>query len=157
MGRDGCGGEYWLLDSTNGSATGNAALGQKSNDTRYKWLDVQLSTLDSFVPSLNLTRLDFMKVDIEGHEDMFFRGAAGVFKRFRPVVLVEINNCYYEQRGVNPTAVFQEWMRQIDYCPALKIAGKWTLGRLEDRVKSIDDVFALPRERAAEILARLQS
>jgi FkbM family methyltransferase len=41
------------------------------------------------IDSLNLTRLDFMKVDVEGHEVAAMRGALATVERFRPAMIVE--------------------------------------------------------------------
>jgi hypothetical protein len=46
---------------------------------------VELRTLDSF----GLTRLDFLKVDVEGMELQVLRGAADTLRRTRPILYVE--------------------------------------------------------------------
>lgn len=50
---------------------------------------IHLKTLDSYVDHNHLSRLDVMKVDIDGHEPNFIRGAQATLKRFRPVILME--------------------------------------------------------------------
>lgn len=45
---------------------------------------VRVVTLDAFVESAGLDRVDFIKVDIEGAEELAIRGATGVIERFRP-------------------------------------------------------------------------
>ncbi len=47
--------------------------------------DYKVITLDS----LNLTRLDFIKIDVEGHELDVFKGAAETIKRCSPVIWSE--------------------------------------------------------------------
>ena len=37
----------------------------------------------------NLTRVDLIKIDVEGLEGSVFRGAASVIKKFRPVIIFE--------------------------------------------------------------------
>ena len=49
--------------------------------------DVQLMALDS----LALTRLDLLKADVEGCEYDLLLGAARTIERFRPVLVVEVN------------------------------------------------------------------
>jgi FkbM family methyltransferase len=52
---------------------------------------VPATTLDTFSRDAGLERLDFVKVDVEGHEEAVLRGASDVLARFRPVLLVEID------------------------------------------------------------------
>ena len=64
-----------------GSQRTTAAEGDGFNTVRL----VALDTLD-------LQRVDFMKVDIEGMEEKALRGAAETIKRCRPVLYVENNH-----------------------------------------------------------------
>jgi FkbM family methyltransferase len=41
------------------------------------------------IDSLNLNRLDFIKMDVEGHELQAVRGALETIKRFRPAMIIE--------------------------------------------------------------------
>ena len=45
---------------------------------------VEVTTIDQFVEQEGLERLDFIKMDIEGAEELALRGAARVINRFRP-------------------------------------------------------------------------
>ena len=49
--------------------------------------DIPMTTLDSF----NLSRLDFLKVDVEGCEVRVLRGGAKSIEKFRPMMLIELN------------------------------------------------------------------
>lgn len=48
--------------------------------------------LDSFIVENNISRLDFIKVDIQGAEIEFLKGARESIKKLRPKMMVEINN-----------------------------------------------------------------
>jgi FkbM family methyltransferase len=50
--------------------------------------EVEMITIDS----LNLPRVNFMKIDVEGHELEVLRGAEQVLCRFRPYLLVEVTS-----------------------------------------------------------------
>lgn len=50
-----------------------------------------LTTLDQVVEEEKLTRVDFIKVDIEGSESDFLAGAQHTLKRLRPSMMVEIH------------------------------------------------------------------
>ena len=52
--------------------------------------EFECMTLDEFCKSNDITRLDFIKVDIDGHEPAFLRGAIGALTRFKPTMVIEI-------------------------------------------------------------------
>jgi hypothetical protein len=56
-------------------------------------------TFDSFVIKEKLSRLEFMKVDIDGHEMRFFRGAKKALTILRPVILVECMQLALQKAG----------------------------------------------------------
>jgi FkbM family methyltransferase len=62
---------------------------------------VPCDTLDAWVSGHELTRLDVLKVDIEGSEPLMFRGALETIERFRPAILGEFNNWWAEQHGLS--------------------------------------------------------
>jgi FkbM family methyltransferase len=51
--------------------------------------EIQLKTLDSYVKKHKIDRVDFIKVDIDGHEPKFIAGATKMLKRFQPAILIE--------------------------------------------------------------------
>lgn len=50
---------------------------------------VRVETIDGLVEGLELDRLDFVKLDVEGSEVDALEGARAVLARFRPIVLLE--------------------------------------------------------------------
>ena len=53
---------------------------------------VRTVSLDSYAESHDLGTVSLVKVDIEGHEEPALRGAAGLFARSRPALIVEVND-----------------------------------------------------------------
>ncbi len=56
--------------------------------TQFIEKDVQLKPLDDF----GITGVDFLKIDVEGHEIEVLKGAAATIEQSRPVVLIEVKN-----------------------------------------------------------------
>jgi FkbM family methyltransferase len=52
---------------------------------------VPVQSIDDFVASRRLDRLDFIKIDAEGCEVAIFQGAVATMKRFAPTVTCELN------------------------------------------------------------------
>lgn len=62
--------------------------------------------LDDVVP-----RADFIKMDVEGAEELALRGAAGLLERCRPVVMFEVNHEAARRLGRAPTERGGSWRR----------------------------------------------
>jgi FkbM family methyltransferase len=63
------------------------------------FFEVPALSLDEFVSRNNLKRLDFVKVDIQGGEVDFFKGAQQAIDRMRPILLVEVMSDVYDDIG----------------------------------------------------------
>jgi FkbM family methyltransferase len=57
-------------------------------------------SLDDFAAQRGLHRVDFIKIDTDGHELEVLRGARGLLARHRPVVVFEIAGYVMEERGI---------------------------------------------------------
>lgn len=60
---------------------------------------IQLITLDDYIADKYIRRVDFLKVDIEGHEMKMFYGATKTIDTFRPVVYTEAIDEFLERSG----------------------------------------------------------
>lgn len=68
---------------------------------------VNITTLDETVASLCLPRVDLIKIDIEGGELACLQGAESVLRRFRPMLIVEIQAFSARQAGWDVSELFQ--------------------------------------------------
>lgn len=142
-------------DFARGSETGNAAIVIDERDRHFRRTTIDVDTLDRVFDSLDIPRLDFVKVDIEGHEDKFLAGAGSVISRFRPIIFIEINEHYYKRRGVDVDERFQSWLTSFKYVCGFQTSQGWSLREFRSRKPPIDDVLFVPSERLAELLPRL--
>jgi FkbM family methyltransferase len=60
---------------------------------------VDTTTLDSFVESAGLERLNLLKIDVEGHEARVLRGAAKAIRRFQPDMFIEAIDSHLNSSG----------------------------------------------------------
>lgn len=73
-----------------------AALGhslahlEAESDCHHMSHSISLTTLDDFVAETGLSRLDFIKCDVEGAELFVFEGGRNAIERFQPIILTEI-------------------------------------------------------------------
>lgn len=51
---------------------------------------VEVTTLDEFVQSRSITRLDLIKIDVEGHEGAVLEGGVNTIEKLRPIIFFEV-------------------------------------------------------------------
>lgn len=86
------------LNGTRSAAQVGAAAGSGT-------AGVPVVTLDGYAQGAGLTRLDFIKMDIEGYEPAALAGTAELIARHRPPILMEFNAwCLAYAHGFNPIA-----------------------------------------------------
>ncbi len=61
--------------------------------------NAECMTLDQLVDRLKLTRLDFVKLDVDGFESKVIRGGIKSLVRFKPKLLIEITPYTLEEQG----------------------------------------------------------
>lgn len=75
---------------------------------------VQVRRLDSVVAEAGLTRLDFLKMDVEGCETRLLQGCQTVIRKFRPVILFEAADKALRLQGSNREELTQ-LLRECGY------------------------------------------
>jgi FkbM family methyltransferase len=88
---------------------GGGALGGES-------ATVEATTLDAFVASQGIKRVDFIKIDVEGFETEVLSGAREIMRRDRPGVFLEFNSFALIAFGNrNPRTFLEELLAQFPY------------------------------------------
>jgi FkbM family methyltransferase len=96
-------------DFVGGSDTGNASIqiGEEF-DPQFQRVEIEVRRLDDHAAILGGRPVGVIKVDVEGHEDQFFKGAADIISRDRPIIIAEIFQPYLDQKGVTAQYVYQD-------------------------------------------------
>lgn len=110
--------------------------------------EVNTTTLDTVAAELNLQRVDFIKLDVEGAEEMVFRGGREVLATHRPLLLFE----------VNPAAANRLNLAADGACLALseqnyqffRMADSGELQAV-DSAEEFGNLLAIPAEKVAEL------
>lgn len=69
---------------------------------------ISIARLDDVAASLALRRLDFVKIDVDGHDPFVLRGAWDTLQEYSPIVLMEISHLHYLQAGITGWEFFSE-------------------------------------------------
>jgi FkbM family methyltransferase len=69
--------------------------------------EVEVTTLDAFCDRERLMRVDLIKVDVEGSEVALLRGAEETIRRFRPILMIEVNPAALQRFGYGSSDLIQ--------------------------------------------------
>ncbi len=76
--------------------------------------NIRLIRLDDFVAQEKISKVDFIKVDVEGYEESVLLGAAQVISRDRPLILFEYDDNLIRKQGKEPR-FFYEFLTPQSY------------------------------------------
>lgn len=83
--------------------------------TRHMY-EVPLKTFDTQFPSFGVSKIDFIKVDIEGGELYALKGARKAIEKYSPDVMIEINGPTYQAAGYSIEEVY-DFFQTLGYKP----------------------------------------
>ena len=72
-----------------------------------EFVEVPTERLDDFVEREGIERVDAIKLDVEGAELHVIRGADKTIRRFKPIMMVEINPDTLKAAGTTPQELFE--------------------------------------------------
>ena len=105
--------------------------------------EIELTTLDDYCAQAGIERLDLLKIDVEGAELAVLRGGAKTIERYRPFIIVEVQ----EQTADNAGYTVQElifWLLARGYT-LFTIGRKGRLHRfVPERREEFQNVLAVP-------------
>jgi FkbM family methyltransferase len=109
---------------------------------------VQLTTLDTFCDAQGLARLDALKIDVEGFEERVLLGGQRTLRRWRPVLLLELEPARLRDKQTSVERVVH-LLHELGY--ELFVSRRQTLEPLLHLPEGDDEqmnVFCLPQARA---------
>ena len=101
-----------LMETSEAYRKANPHIGTKAEEV------VELIRMDDFVSNAGLTRIDLVKIDVEGVEGQVLRGGRGTFKNMVDAVIMEISFVRHEREEGNHVELFK-LMHELGFAPAL--------------------------------------
>lgn len=99
----------WKIDKGVGSGQH-----QVHGGTAMSTEGVPTITLDEFVNDQKISRIDFIKIDTDGHEFDVLSGANDTIKKFNPQIIFELGQYVMEERGIS-FMDYDKFFTQLNY------------------------------------------
>ena len=112
---------------------------------------VDVTTLDRLVDEEGLDRIDLVKLDVEGAELRVLRGSATVLRRYRPPLLLELQDESLRRQGGSARELLDE-LEHLDYQVLEFSEASGLPCRVAGEAPSSLNVLAVPTERAESVL-----
>jgi FkbM family methyltransferase len=105
---------------------------------------VQTITVDTFVKENDISRIDFIKIDIEGNELNALQGAEKSIKKFRPIIMCEINPLLNNAAGYTANNLYELLVHELRYKPKKLQRNKFTKIRKREFASCQQNIFLFP-------------
>jgi FkbM family methyltransferase len=92
----------------------SSGLGPNVEFVRHEEVPVAVDTMDALIARTGVTRLDFIKIDVEGGELHVLHGGDRTIKEFRPALLIEIEARHTARYHYGPEDIV-DWLTERDY------------------------------------------
>lgn len=85
----------------------------EDNEERTVLQKVKVRTLDEL--NLDISRLDFIKIDVEGNEMLTLRGAKNTILKYRPILMVEMEQRHHKESVWQLISKIENWGYKANY------------------------------------------
>lgn len=110
-----------------------------------------------YIEEGNADKLDFIKIDIDGHEPNFIRGATSIIEKHRPMILTEVNQDNLFQTGTTAWD-FADMLENLGYILCDEKTGEPFEGRREYLLKAGNfsysaNILCVPKDQLLKSLS----
>jgi len=104
--------------------------------------EIQIETLDSIAQTLNISKIDVIKIDTEGYEMNILKGSNYCIDKFKPAMMLEVDNSLLQAQSSSAVELLG-FIREKGY-NIYDITNGKTINNLDDRIPSHFDVWCSP-------------
>jgi len=139
-----------------GIHSGHNTLGNFAHDgvQMHSFEEVKVEALDTVVGRLGLSRVDVIKIDVEGAEASVIDGARDVLRQMRPTLLLEINEMALRAQQRSAESLLRKLCKEFDYEILIFSPESGLLEARVNRQPLSPNIVARPRELGAQLAGR---
>ncbi len=97
-----------------GQADNANSLVNYKEDRPFHGIEIDVTTIDTFVKDQQLIKIDFIKIDVEGAEYDAMKGAMETFRTFRPKAILAIHPEPVKAKGDSLGAIY-DLVKELNY------------------------------------------
>jgi len=135
-----------------GSAFGSLKAIRKY-DQDMDVVDVKIGLLDEYCRSKRVSRIDFIKMDVEGAELLVLKGGLKSIRRFKPVLLLETQKYLTKEFGYHPDEVF-DLLRETHHAYAVCDHKIFPIGTYADAKDRSYNFLFVPKDKKLLVKVR---
>ena len=109
-------------------------------DTYYSQ-KVLVTTLDKYLPTMKLSHIDFIKIDVEGFELKVLIGADSVINKYRPTLFIEVVDSHLKKQSTSAVELIK-YLQSKKY--SIKNSGTGEMVDLDTNFNYMMDILAIP-------------
>jgi FkbM family methyltransferase len=117
--------DFYEYDNTEISGKNN-----NFNDFKYSKIHIEQDSLDVLLR--DSSRVDLIKIDVEGFEFDVLVGASEILKKYHPKIIMEFSTKFYDQKDSNLSNKILEFLKNNDY----------TIDDVDNLFVRVDDITA---------------
>ena len=102
--------------------SGDGFVVREADKSGVSTIGVEARSLDSLLSQLQLSRLDLLKLDVEGHELRVLLGCERAIRSFQPWIILEFDESYLKRAGATREMLGDFFRRQ---CYQVFILSRW--------------------------------
>ncbi|UQB69991.1 FkbM family methyltransferase [Epilithonimonas zeae] len=95
---------------------------KEKNEEKTILQKVEVKPLDEL--NLNLKKLDFIKIDVEGNEMQTLRGATKTIEKYKPILMVEMEQRHHQENLWTLISEIADWGYSVNYLDREKLQPK---------------------------------
>jgi FkbM family methyltransferase len=106
--------------------------------------EIQIETLDSIAQTLNISKIDVIKIDTEGYEMNILKGSNYCIDKFKPAMMLEVDNSLLQAQSSSAVELLS-FIKEKGY-NIYDIINEKAIDKLDGQIPSHFDVWCSPME-----------
>jgi len=107
---------------------------------------VKTIKIDTFVSEKNISRIDIIKIDVEGNELNVLEGAKESIKKFKPIIFCEINPKLNSDAGYKASNLFDCFTKELLYIANIWNGKKFKKINKREICSKQQNIYFFPRD-----------
>jgi len=138
---------FYFYPDASGYSSNTPFPGKKG----FKKVQCKLMPLDEFVKKNKISKIDFIKCDVEGAELFVFQGGINTIERFKPIILSEISRINQSKFLSHPNDIIKFFNEKGYLCFVANKKGLKEIKKISENTVETNAFFLHAKKHSSEI------